>query len=142
MSKTDIDPGKLAAYRATHYRVAAGGKQFTLLIEVPSRELLGLYELTKTDSALFITAFNPFGTLQSRDANLSAHARLGEHLRALTHLTYEGCGGGPSGDWPEESSYLVLGINKPTAELLGRRMQQDAVVWAGADGVPQLLLLR
>jgi len=142
LNTTAIDPGKIASYRAAHYRVGAGGTHFTLLIGQPSPELRDLYHATKTDSALFITAFNPFGAVQSMDANLLAHARLGDHLRALTAQTYEGHGADPTGEWPPESSYLALGIDKDTAERLGRRAHQDAVVWADADSVPQLLLLR
>ena len=50
--------------------------------------------------------------------------------------------GYPAGAWPRELSYFALGIDEGAARQLGRRFDQDAVVWAGADAVPKLLLLR
>ena len=80
--------------------------------------------------------------MQSDAENLVAHSKLGADLRALTNHLYEGFGADPKGVWPEERSYLALGIDRHTAELLGERVQQDAVVWAGDDNIPQLLCLR
>ena len=142
MSASSIAPEKIAAYRATHYRVRAAGKAFTLHIDIPSDELRQLYLATGASSALFITAFNPFGKMQSDAENLVAHSNLGADLRALTNHLYEGFGADPMGVWPEERSYLALGIDRHTAELLGERAQQDAGVWAGDDNIPQLLCLR
>ena len=142
MSDSGIAPEKIAAYRATHYRVRGADKAFTLLIDIPSDELRQLYVATGASSALFITAFNPFGKVQRDAENLVAHSKLGADLRALTNHLYEGFGGDPRGMWPEERSYLALGIDRQTGELLGERAQQDAVVWAGDDGIPQLLCLR
>ena len=48
----------------------------------------------------------------------------------------------PTGAWPEEKSFLALGVGEDTARKLGNRLHQDAVVWAGLDAVPRLLLLR
>lgn len=137
-----IAADKIAAYRATHYRVCAPDKAFTLHIGIPSWELSQLYQATGASCALFITAYNPFGTMQSDRENLAAHSILGEELRALTDQIYDGQGGDPKGDWPEERSYLALGIDRQTSEYLGTRAHQDAVVWAGDDGVPQLVCLR
>jgi hypothetical protein len=67
---------------------------------------------------------------------------LGNHLRALTKFVIEGEGVDPAHQWPAERSYLVIGINRDTATLLGQRAHQDAVVWVGPDAVPELLLLR
>ena len=137
-----IVPAKIAAYRATHYRVCAPGKAFTLLIGIPSGDLSQLYLATGASCALFITAYNPFGKMQSDGENLAAHSILGEELRAWTNHIYDGHGEDPTDVWPEERSYLALGIGRQTSEDLGVRAQQDAVVWVGDDGIPQLLCLR
>ena len=142
MSVSTIAPAKIAAYRATHYRVCAPGKAFTLLIGIPSAELSQLYLATGASCALFITAYNPFGKMQSDGENLAAHSILGEELHALTNQIYDGQGGDPTAVWPEERSYLALGIGRQTSEDLGERANQDAVVWSGDDGIPQLLCLR
>jgi hypothetical protein len=54
----------------------------------------------------------------------------------------DGDGADPSGQWPAERSYLAFGIDADAARELGRRFQQDAVIWIGKDAIPQLLLLR
>jgi Protein of unknown function (DUF3293) len=140
MTDTAIAADKVAAYQSTRYRIG-GPEFFTLSIGAKSEALLQLYRKTGQDCGLFITAFNPFGQAQSAEANQAAHFLLGEHLRALSRHVIEGAGY-PSGDWPPELSFFALGIDEGAARQLGRRFDQDAVVWAGADAVPRLLLLR
>lgn len=74
--------------------------------------------------------------------NAAAHARLGAELAAAGYRVVEGAGEDPDGRWPAEPSYLVLGMDLEAARELGRRYGQNAIVWAGADAVPELLLLR
>lgn len=142
LSATAIAPEKIAAYQATDYRVGEAGSAFILRIGVPSDDLRRLYTATGQACAVFVTAFNPYGTVQSDEANQADHARLSDHIRSLTPHAIEGVGADPSGKWPPEPSILALGIDNPTARLLGARAHQDAVVWAGSDAVPRLLLLR
>lgn len=139
---TRIASEKIAAYRATHFFVCTAGEAFTLMIDVPSIRLQELYLATNTTTALFITAFNPFGQVQNEDANIAAHIALGEQLRALSKHVFGGNGGDPGGAWPKEESYLVLGIKYESAVMLGEMFHQDAVVWAGSDAIPGLVLLR
>ena len=142
VTDTSIASDKIEAYRATHFSVCMAGEAFTLMIDVPSVRLQDLYLATNTTTALFITAFNPFGQVQNEDANIAAHIALGEQLRALSKDVYGGNGGDPDGAWPKEESYLVLGMEYETAVMLGEMFQQDAVVWAGSDAIPGLVLLR
>jgi hypothetical protein len=133
---------KIDAYRATHYRVGAGPEAFTLRIDIPSNPLRRLYENTGHRCGVFITAFNPLGRQQGARANEIAHAHLGECLRALAPHVIEGAGADPTGAWPPEKSYFALGVDKHAASELGARFRQDAIVWAGPDTIPRLLLLR
>lgn len=55
---------------------------------------------------------------------------------------YRGEGKQPSGDWEGEDSLLVLGINLEDAKAVWIKWGQNAILWSGADGVPQLILLR
>jgi hypothetical protein len=133
---------KLTAYQATQYRVGTGEEAFTLRIGAFSAELRNLYAATGQTCCVFITAYNPFGQEQSAVANRRAKSLLEEALQALTSKTIAGAGADPSGAWAEEISLLALGIDETTARQLGERFKQDAVVWAGPDATPQLLLLR
>jgi hypothetical protein len=139
-----VHPDKIRAYMETDYSVAWDGSLFVLRIDRASDRLRALYAQTGAASALFITAFNPEGRLASDGANAEAHRRLREDLAALRIAFAEGEGVGTDTEesWPAEKSFLALGVDKARAEELGRRYGQDAVVWADADGVPRLLLLR
>ncbi len=53
----------------------------------------------------------------------------------------EGMGIDPSGKWPAEKSFLALGLDLETSRALGREFGQNAIVWAGADAIPRLILL-
>jgi hypothetical protein len=41
-----------------------------------------------------------------------------------------------------EPSFLALGISRRAAESLGRKYRQNAIVFAGEEAVPRLVLLR
>lgn len=142
MMSTEISPDKINAYKATRYRAGDGPDAFVMRIGQHSPELLSLYEDTGSDCALFITAFNPLGQHRDDAANEAAHQRLEEQLRAVASHLIEGEGADIAWQWPAERSYLALGIDADVAGELGRLFEQDAVVWIGRDGVPQLLLLR
>jgi hypothetical protein len=58
----------------------------------------------------------------------------------ITYFPGEGQGEDPS--WLAEASFLVLGLGREEASDLGRKYGQNAIVWVGSDGVPELVLLR
>jgi len=60
--------------------------------------------------------------------------------RSLEFVT--GIGQHPSNKWPGEPSYLVFGLTLEASKVLGTRLEQNAIIWSGSDGVPQLILLR
>jgi hypothetical protein len=139
-----IDPAKIAAYQDTDYIVSVRQGHFVLRIGQVSPELQALYAETGQDSAVFITAFNPEGALQADALNQATHEALRNALSALTDHVFEGEGRGTQNNagWPAEKSFLALGIGQEESARLGRQFRQDAVVRAGADGVPHLLILR
>ncbi len=139
-----IDPTKVAAYQDTDYVVRIRSGQFVLRIGQVSPELQALYAETGQGSAVFITAFNPEGALQADALNQAAHEALRNALSALTDRLFEGEGRGTEDNagWPAEKSFIALGIDRQEFDRLGRQFRQDAVVRAGPDGVPELLILR
>ncbi len=113
-----IEEALLQAYRQTDYRVAADAP-FTLRVGQTSRELLDLY---------------------ARQNELRMK-HLEEDVARLGYRMLPGYGADPSGDWPGEPSLLVLGISLDKAKRLGMKYDQNALVWCGANGVPELVLL-
>ena len=152
MTRPEISAELVAAYRATEYRVrpAAGfgtspDCAFILRIDRYSAPLSQLFSASGHRCAAFITACNPFSLPRSSEANHAACARLRDAL--IRHIPHpeeiiEGEGGDPSGIWPGEESFLVLGLNLETSRALGRKFEQNAIVWAGPDAIPRLILLR
>ncbi|MCX5765118.1 MAG: hypothetical protein NTU67_10940 [Gemmatimonadetes bacterium] len=45
-------------------------------------------------------------------------------------------------NWPAELSWFALGLTLSAAREIGTTFDQDAIVWADSDAVPQLILLR
>ena len=152
MTRPEISAELVAAYRATEYRVrpAAGSGTgsvcpFVLRVDRYSAPLSQLFSASGHRCAAFITACNPFSLPRSLEANHAACGRLRDALIAyVPHpgQIIEGEGSGPSGGWPGEESFLALGLDLETSQALGRKFEQNAIVWAGPDAVPRLILLR
>lgn len=140
--RTEVPPELVEAYRATLFRCGEGSDAFVLRIGAYSASLADLYAAADVSSAAFVTAFNPRSEMQSAEANAAALARLGAELAAAGYHLVDGAGEDPDGIWPVEPSFLVLGLELESAQEVGRRYGQNAVVWAGAEAVPELLLLR
>ena len=141
MTDSQIEPDTIQAYRETAYGIT-GDRPFDLHIEVFSAELTALHAARRVTCSAFITACNPFSRVFDAQSNQSRHDQLRRALERRDLAFIEGAGEHPCNDWPEESSYLVLGISLKDASELGRQFEQNAIVWSDADALPQLILLR
>jgi hypothetical protein len=139
---TTISPDKLRAYRATQYCISAGDDAIVLRIGEHSPPAAALFAAQGVPCGAFITAYNPRGTLQPEAANAAAHVRLLKRLFGLGITTIEGAGGEPGSDWTPERSVMALGLDLDASRAVGCEFDQDAIVWLGADAIPQLVLLR
>ena len=135
-----ISPETVAAYEATNYRVFSD-PQFVINIGQPSKLLGRLYEVYGCASAAFITAWNPFSIPTSHEVNAVALTRLQEELGSRSTPFIDGIGEDATGQWPGEPSVLALGLSLDTAKNYGVQFEQNAIVWAGTDACPQLILL-
>ncbi len=142
MAHSEIPAEKIAAYLGADYRLGRGAAFIALRIDTRSEALLRLYAASGRGCGVFITAYNPMGEPQSPAANEAAHARLAAELKALQIEAIEGAGADPGGAWPEEKSFFALGVDLEAARGLGIRHRQNAIVWAGEDAIPKLILLR
>jgi hypothetical protein len=127
----------VAAYRATEYRVAAQDP-FTLHVDQRSQALAKLFRDTGQTHAFFMTADNPFSVPSSDRANRFKRALLrfllpDSRLSATAH--------DPTGRWPDEHGFLVMGWSLRSVKALGHTFNQNAVLWIGKDAVPKLVLL-
>lgn len=138
-----LDAATRNAYLETEFWVY-GQPRWALRIGVrsePLAELLRQHVNKAGAGAAFISACNPFSQPLSADENAALHRQLGSELQAGGLPHWEGIGQHPGNGWPGEPSYLVLNLGCDEACSLGRRLQQNAIVWVGADAVPDLLVL-
>jgi hypothetical protein len=136
-----IDPPTLQAYLETDYRVH-GEPGFTLRVGRASAELLAAHKRRRTDCSAFLTACNPFSQPLDAAANAARQAALAKELSSRSLAFLPGVGQHPSNGWPGEDSFLVFGLTLEAAKALGTRLEQNGIIWSGADAVPQLILLR
>lgn len=129
-----------AAYLATHYIVEADDGDLTLRIGEACPVLGQLLRRHGASGACFVTAWNPFGKPPSETDNAIANRRLEHDLRSHGWTVFAGRGEGEGSDWPPEPSFLALGPTRAEAIDLCQRYLQNAVVYAGVDTVPELLM--
>jgi hypothetical protein len=119
-----------------------GEPGFTLRVGRASAELLAAHKRWRTDCSAFLTACNPFSQPLDAAANAARQAALAKELSGRSLAFVPGVGQHPSNGWPGEDSFLVFGLTLEAAKALGTRLEQNGLVWSGADAVPQLILLR
>ena len=139
---TIVDPATVRAYSQTHYLVTEPGRECVLCVGEHDETLLQLQMDHGVNCSAFITACNPYSQTLTNEANRQRQAELASVLDAMGLTGYVGVGRHPDGNWPAEPSFLVLGIDLAGAQALGRRFDQNAVIWCGADAIPQLVMLR
>jgi len=137
---TFIDPETLAAYRETEYCVM-GDQPFVLRVGQHCPQLLSAHRQYGASSSAYITACNPLSQALSEADNAERQDRLAAELRARSLVFHHGIGQHPISEWAE-SSFLIFGLSLEAAKALGNKFDQNAIVWAGEDGMPQLILLR
>lgn len=137
---SNIAKETIQAYLETDYQVGIP-LMFTLKIGSTSSELFAMQQEFGVDCSAFISAYNPFSQLMDEQTNAERHIELGGQIKSMGLRFIEGIGQHPSNDWPGEASYLVIGLAFDEAIAIGKRFEQNAVVWCNVDACPQLWLL-
>ena len=136
-----ISPETIQAYKETEFRVFTTNT-LVLKISEANSELINLYKSTGSENCTFVTACNPFGELVSESRNLDLQRQLEEELKFRGRAYIAGEGKHPIGNWPGEPSFLIFDLSLESAKTLGRKFNQNAIVWCDKDAIPQLILLR
>ena len=134
----EITEQLIEKYRDTDYCVKLPDAEIVLRIGQYSPQLKSLMEEHSASGAVFITAWNPFGVVRGAGENISANASLQKDLAEMASVVFPGYGTSPWGDWQEES-FLALPVSRQAATEMCARYAQNAVVFIGPDGVPELL---
>jgi putative PIN family toxin of toxin-antitoxin system len=130
-----LTPDLVQAYERALYAVEGGP---VLRIGVWDPALERLLDAHGAGTAAFVTAANPRGRPASAGANETSIAKL---RASVAYPFLPGEGRDPGASWTPEPSLLVLGIPRAEAEALGRRFQQNAIVFVDRGSAPELVLL-
>lgn len=145
MPESVIAPDLIRAYLGTDYRVDAD-PPFTLKVGVASEPLARLLQRHQCDCAAYLTACNPLSQDVGDARNVARQEDLARELksRSLRFINGVGLGSQAEGSekWPGEASFLVFGLSLEASRALGRKHEQNALIWCGRDALPQLVLLR
>jgi hypothetical protein len=134
-----LRPELLDAYRKAHY-VVFGSPDLVLRIGQANPDLDELLAAEGALTAAFISAANPRGKAMSAWENEIANAALVKSQTEAGFACYEGEGRSPDGSWTERS-VLVVGISREDAETVGRKFEQNAIVFVERGLLPELVLL-
>ncbi|WP_061145252.1 nitrile hydratase accessory protein [Caballeronia arvi] len=138
----DLTAATLDAYRAAIYRIDGvdGRPDIDMKVGVANAAVVSLLAHREVASAVFVTAFNPFGEVLAPDENARRLRSLVEYVGALGLRALPGAGVDPMNVWIAEASLFVLGATPDTADVLMTAFAQNAVVYVDRAGVPRLLL--
>lgn len=141
------DPAKLApaeiailkiAYEQAIYEVYDGQQTIEIKIgqNCPSLDCL----IAQSDSPTWalITAANPYSQPLSARENQRRDQRLFKHLKGLQLPLIPAMGKDPNGVWTPEASWLILNIARLKAIAIGRKFEQNAIVYGELNQIAEL----
>jgi hypothetical protein len=127
----------IEAYKNTKYKVF----EPDVIIEIgkSNQDLNNLLLKYNSNEWAFITAYNPYSRVLTNNENRTRH----DELKVLTkhYKTFEGHGVGEDPTWEPELSLFIIGISKDDASLIGKKFEQNAIVYGKINFAPELLIL-
>lgn len=123
----------MAGFADAVYRVYDGDQQIALHIGQANPAMAALLARFGATHGGLVTGENPFGQLQSPQANAAANAELAAAIDALGLPRLPSDGGSEDGAW-NEPGFLVVGGDGAPVDALARRFRQAAWVRIDAEG--------
>jgi len=133
--KSGIDASLRQKYLDTDY-IISDDPPLLMKIGEQSDDLRVLLGSMGVESAALITAWNPRSEQLTDDENDDRQGVLLTDIEKIRLNYLIGCG--QLDDW-QEYSYLVLGIDQDQATAMATRFEQNAYVWIGPAGIPELI---
>lgn len=123
------------AYKATCYSIL--NPKIEIYLGNENEALQSFLREESFVSWCFITAWNPF----SKELSLEENTALNKKLESdLIHYTiFPAIGKDTLGEWPPEISFFVGNISKEKSLFLGKKYEQNAIVYG--EEMPELLIL-
>lgn len=127
----------LVCYQATCYSIL--NPKIDIYLDKENKELQTFLIEQNFHSWCFITAWNPFSKALTLDENTSLNKKLEADLNNYTVFPAEGKD--TLGDWPPEISFFVANISKKQANFLGKKYEQNAIVYGEVEKMAELIIL-
>ena len=127
----------IEAYKNTKYKVF--GSTITIEIGKFNQDLNNLILNHNSNEWAFITAFNPYSKVLTNDENKIRHYELKELTE--NYVTFEGHGVGEDPTREPELSLFIIGISKVEATKIGKKFEQNAIVYGELNNSPELIIL-
>ena len=132
---------KYEAFRNTRYHAETQDGSLVIQIDTTCPELDAILEAHDLENWAYLTAFNPQGCCAPDAYNREAQHRLEYEINERQLTWHPGSTEAEHGDWPPESSCLILGIDQEDAIELGRRYGQAAIVTGHRGAKAKLVIL-
>ncbi len=145
LSLMPLDPALRAAYERAVYAIfASPGVEFR--IGERSDVLDAMMTMNRVRCAAFVSSATNRGMASPENERRLADFLLSGQLDNLQHPAcryrfYRGERRDPEGKWTAEPSVLIMGIPRDEAEALGRRLEQNAIVYIEKLKAPELVVL-
>jgi hypothetical protein len=127
----------IEAYKNTKYIVF--DLNLTIVIDKSNLEINELLVKYNTKEWAFITAYNPYSRVLTNEENRIRHIELIEMTE--NYVTFEGHGVGEDPTWEPELSLFIIGISKVEASKIGKKFEQNAIVFGELNNSPELIIL-
>ena len=138
---SNIKQELLDSYTEANYHVYAN-PSFILKIGHSSKELRKLLTDLNVKFAAFITAFNPYSIELELIENKLRNKNLEEKIKSMQLHYIKGDGRCRKSNEVGEEGFLIFGITRDEASLLGKQSEQNAIVYCEVSSIPDLILLR
>ena len=136
----ELDPDLVQAYRDAVYEIHAD-TIIRLKVSEYSHSLVKLHKKHNCSTSALITACNPRSQILSDAENAVRMTALTAEIEALGYAYLPAMAKDPQGRWPDEAGLWIAGLTKNEAEHIARSFEQNALLWATKDAIPQLVLL-
>ena len=135
---TKIVNSLIEAYENTNYYIYHD-TEIIINIAKKNIDLINLFKDKNLISASIITAYNPFSKIMTEEQNLSAQLQLKKMIEDSNLSYLDAIGQDIKKEWPGEPSFFIENISKENAIKLGRKFNQNAIVWVDKNLIPELI---
>lgn len=130
-----------AAYKKTLYAVQIGGETVNIRVGNHTPSITALLQKYQQTTWALITAHNPHSQLTDTAQNTRQTLALEKAIQQLARPYLSAVNIDPQGNWPDENSFFIIGINQTQAITLGQRFHQNAILFGTLTTQPHLIWL-